>query len=104
MQPVPVSDKRLAERFGLALPITLEGEEGATHDLSASGVLFESSYAPEIGAQVDLNLQYLVDGHHFNLACRGEVVRVERHGDNFNIAVHLSPPLFTELDDGPVPT
>lgn len=101
MQPVPVSDKRLAERFGVALPITMEGEEGATHDLSDTGLLVEVSNAPDVGAQVNLNLEHMVHGRDFNLACRGKVVRVERHGDNFNIAVRLSQPLFTDFEDVP---
>lgn len=96
MHSVPVSNKRVAERFQVELPITLEGDEGSTLDLSATGVKFESSTAPELGAVVDLNLQYLMEGQNFELACRGEVVRVEREGDHFSIAVRLESPLFRE--------
>lgn len=89
--------QRSAERFGLALPITMEGEECSSHDISATGVLLESPAAPALGAQVSLMLQYRSDGRDFTLDCVGEVVRVERHGDNFNIAVRLSEPLFQDL-------
>ena len=88
--------QRSADRFGLALPITMEGEECACHDLSATGVLLESSQAAELGAHVELSLQYEAEGRPFNVDCRGQVVRVERHGDNFNIAVRLDQPLFQE--------
>lgn len=88
--------QRSAERFGLALPITMEGEACASHDISATGVLLETSSAPQLGANVALTLQYRAEGRDFSLDCSGEVVRVERHGENFNIAVHLHSPLFPE--------
>lgn len=87
---------RSAERFGLALPITMEGEECASHDISATGVLLECPAAPELGAAVALILQYKAEGRDFNLECSGDVVRVERHGENYNIAVRLHQPLFQE--------
>jgi len=88
--------QRAAERFGLALPITMEGEECASHDISATGVLLESAVAAELGATVSLTLQYRKDDEERRLDCSGQVVRVERHGDNFNIAVRLDQPLFQE--------
>jgi hypothetical protein len=96
MQDVPQLRQRSAERFGLALPITMEGEACSSHDISATGVLLESPAAPPLGAQVSLMLQYSADGRDFSLGCMGEVVRVERHGDNFNIAVRLAEPLFQD--------
>lgn len=86
--------QRSAERFGLALPITMEGEECATHDISATGVLLETASAPALGATVELKLQYRSAGREHSLDCSGKVVRVERHGENYNIAVKLSAPLF----------
>lgn len=88
--------QRSAERFGIALPITMEGEECASHDISATGVLLECPAAPVLGALVSLKLQYRAEDQDFCLDCRGEVVRVERHGENFNIAVRLSEPLFRD--------
>ncbi|WBY01792.1 PilZ domain-containing protein [Ramlibacter tataouinensis] len=88
--------QRAAERFGLALPITMEGEECASHDISATGVLLECPAAPALGATVSLTLQYRAEGQEFSLDCRGEVVRVQRHGENWNIAVRLSKPLFAD--------
>ena len=88
--------QRSAERFGLALPITMEGEECASHDISATGVLLETAAAPPLGASVSLTLQYRAEGNDLSLDCRGKVVRVERHGENYNIAVRLDEPLFQE--------
>jgi hypothetical protein len=89
--------QRSAERFGLALPITMEGEECSSHDISATGVLLECPAAPPLGSQVALTLQYRAEGQEFSLGCSGEVVRVERHGENFNIAVRLAEPLFQDF-------
>lgn len=88
---------RAADRFGLVLPITMEGEEGSILDLSARGVLVESASAPALGSEVALNLKYHTRGEDHQLACTGKVVRVERHGDTFNIAVELTKPLFNEM-------
>jgi len=88
--------QRSAERFGLALPITMEGEECACHDISSTGVLLEAAQSRDLGAKVALSLQYTVEGTPFHLDCSGRVVRVERHGDNYNIAVHLDEPLFQD--------
>jgi hypothetical protein len=96
MQDAQPLRQRSAERFGLALPITMEGEECSSHDISATGVLLESPAAPPLGAQVSLMLQYRAEGRDFSLGCTGEVVRVERHGDNYNIAVRLAEPLFQD--------
>jgi hypothetical protein len=88
--------QRGADRYGVALPITLEGEEAACQDISATGLLVEAAKAPQLGAQVALSLQYEAEGRPFSLDCSGRVVRVERHGDNYNIAVRLDEPLFQD--------
>jgi hypothetical protein len=93
---MPVIDKRSAERFAVPLPITLEGEEALVHDLSSTGLMLEAATAPEIGAEVGLKLQYLMDGRDFHLSFRAEVVRVEQHGDKYNIAMRLHEPLFPD--------
>jgi hypothetical protein len=89
-------EQRKAERFGVALPITMEDVEGATHDLSATGILFETTLEPSVGATVNVTLEYLVDGHTHQMACEAQVVRVERVGDKVNVAARLATPLFTE--------
>lgn len=88
--------QRSAQRFGLALPITMEGEECACHDISATGLLLEAAQAQALGARVALTLQYTADGRPLHVDCAGQVVRVERHGEGFNIAVRLDEPLFQE--------
>ncbi|AEG92803.1 PilZ domain-containing protein [Ramlibacter tataouinensis] len=98
MKQTPRTDQRAADRFGVALPITMEGEEGATHDLSAGGILFESPSDAVLGEQVTVQLQYRRHGIDHQLDCKGRVVRVERCGDGYNIAVQLNQPLFGETE------
>jgi len=92
------SNERSAQRFDVGVPISVDGKEGETQNLSSSGMLIESSSAPEIGARVDMTLQYLVNGQDFALHCRGEVVRVQRRGTGYTVAVRLQQPLFTEAE------
>lgn len=88
MQQADTIDQRVGERFGIALPITLEGGEGETHDISDSGVLFETAgeCEPQVGAKIAMTLQYSMDGH---------VVRVDRVGNRVNVAARLRSPLQT---------
>ena len=58
----------------------------------------ESHTVPQIGAQVDLTLRCLFDGQDIALACQGEVIGVECHGNGYQVAVRLRQPLFTEED------
>lgn len=94
MTPQPLAELRAERRYPLALPITMEGEEGLTHDMSAHGILFEAGLRPDLGAQVSLSLQYRAGQFDCRLECEGEVVRVEPQGELFNIAVKLHRPLF----------
>jgi hypothetical protein len=89
-------DQRSADRFGLALPITLEDAEGETHDLSENGILFETTIEPKVGARISMTIQYGVGGRSHELACQAEVVRVQRVGEKVNVAARLLTPLFSE--------
>lgn len=86
---------RDGERFGIALPITLEDGEGETHDISDTGILFETAAAsePQVGAKIAMTLQYSMDGRDYHTRCEVEVVRVERVGDRVNVAARLLSPL-----------
>jgi hypothetical protein len=88
--------QRSADRFGLALPVTMEGQACACHDISATGVLLEARQAPDVGSIVSLELHYDLEGEPLHVQSRGRVVRVERHGDSYNVAVRLDQPLFEE--------
>lgn len=99
MRTKTAGELRRAERYEVEIPLTLQGgDEGATQNLSSTGMMIEASTAPEIGAAVDMTLQYLVNGQDFALRCSGEVVRVQRRGNGYRVAVRLTQPIFTKAE------
>lgn len=89
-------DQRSGERFGIALPITMEDGEGETLDISETGILFETEFEPRMGARIGMTLQYSMDGQAYHMGCEAEVVRVERVGRKVNVAARLLMPLVSE--------
>jgi len=89
-------DQRAAPRFGVALRLTVEGNEGATHDLSATGLSFASETAYVQGQTLTMVLEFPGMGGTRKLGCEAEVVRVTPAGEGFNVAVRLLTPLFPE--------
>lgn len=94
-------DHRSGDRFGIALPITVEGPvvaEGETLDISETGILFETQALsqPQVGTRIMLTLEYSLDGHSHHTRCEVEVVRVERVGTKVNVATRLLSPLHSE--------
>lgn len=87
-------DHRVAPRFGVALRLTVDGNEGATHDLSATGLSFASDRGYEVGSPLELVLEFPGGTNPHPLTCEAEVVRVTPVGDGFNVAVRLLTPLF----------
>ncbi|MEJ8838886.1 PilZ domain-containing protein [Ramlibacter sp. AN1133] len=92
--PVPLrsrSERREAERFGAAMPVSVDGAPATTQDLSASGLSFLSDRAYEAGARVQVVIEYLLDGHQYPLRCEAEVVRSEPAEGGFRIGARLLP-------------
>jgi hypothetical protein len=84
-------ERRQAERFAAAMPVSVDGREGVTQDLSTTGLAFHSQRPYEAGTLVDVVIEYLLDGHHFPLRCKAEVVRSEADGDGWRIGARLLP-------------
>lgn len=102
---IPVSlqtrdERRRAERYVAAMPVSVGGREGTTQDLSASGLSFHAdhSYAP--GERVEVVIEYLLDGHHYPLRCEVEVVRSVPTGDGYTIGARLTPQSQAEVPVG----
>ena len=89
-------DQRSSDRFGIALPITMEDGVGATHDISETGILFETESEPQLGARLALTLQYSIDGKEYHMGCEAEVVRVQRVGSKVNVGARLLTRLVSE--------
>lgn len=92
---IAASDQREAPRFGVGMPYKVDGHEGQTRDLSATGLSFDSDTVYPVGSIVDLTLRYGLDGHNFPMECQVEVVRVEQHGQRFTIAARWCKPFFS---------
>ena len=91
-----IVEQRTAQRYGLALRLTVEGGEGATHDLSATGLYFESDRSYPVGERIELVLEFPGAKRVYPLTCEAQVVRVTAAGEGFNIAVRLLTPLFSD--------
>lgn len=93
--PVPLqprgSERRQAERFGAAMPVTVDGRHGTTQDLSTSGLSFIAERPYEPGARVEVVIEYLLDGHQYPLRCEAEVVRSEPAEGGWRIGARLAP-------------
>lgn len=92
--PVPLrtrAERRQAERFAAAMPVSVQGREGTTQDLSTTGLSFHADrdFAP--GTVVEVVIEYLLDGHQYPLRCEAEVVRSVPDGDGFVIGARLAP-------------
>lgn len=85
------AERRQAERFAAAMPVTVDGQQGTTQDLSTTGLSFhaELPYAP--GTQVEIVIEYLLDGHRYPLRCQAEVVRSVQDGKGWRVGARLMP-------------
>jgi len=83
-------ERRMRERFKLALPLQLKNGAGMTRDISTSGIFFETESAHSIGDMIRLFLNF----EHETLQCEARVVRVEPRNGEFNIAVELKSYVF----------
>ena len=91
---VSSSNQRESERFGVGMEYTLDGKQGQTRDLSATGLSFESDIGYPVGTRIQMTLRYAMDGHNFPLPCEVEVMLVEPEGNGFCIAARFCQPFF----------
>ena len=85
-------DRRRGERFVAAMPVTVDGHQGTTQDLSSTGLSFHADRHYEPGSRVDVVIEYLLDGHRYPLRCEAEVVRVTPQEDGtYSVGARLSP-------------
>jgi len=87
----PRIERREAPRFPVTLPVTFEGGQGWTRDVSVSGVFFTTEWPFPIGApiQFTLVLENVAPGARQQVSCQGTVVRVERSEQAYGVAVSL---------------
>ncbi len=95
--PLSALDRRGAERAIAEMPLSVDGLEGTTHDLSATGLSFVTDRSYEPGAHIQLVIEYLLDGHAYPLECQAEVLRVDRIPEGYRIAARLAPQAQEEV-------
>ena len=83
-------ERRIGERYKLALPVQLNNGIGTTCDISTSGIFFETESAHSIGDTIRLFLNF----EHETLQCEARVVRVEPRNGQFGVAVELKSYVF----------
>jgi len=94
--------QRAADRFTSELPVHINGVDGLTKNVSATGVYFETTADAEPGAKVSFVVEVVVNGQPVNMVCKGQVVRVDHKQDKVGIAVKLTSSFFSdalELDE-----
>jgi hypothetical protein len=84
-------ERRSSDRYVAAMPVQVDGEEATTRDFSTSGLSFVAEHSYEVGARIDVVIEYILDGHHYPLRCQAEVVRVQPAGAGFTIGARLMP-------------
>lgn len=97
-RPTSPADKgqRSADRFASELPIHINGVDGLTKNVSATGVYFETTVTADPGTKVTFVVEVVINGQSVNMVCSGLVVRVERKEDKVGVAVKLTSSFFTD--------
>jgi hypothetical protein len=76
-------------RYRTELSTTVDGVEGITHNISATGFYILQDQSCETGSRIDFWVDLGTHGVRLKLFCEGEVVRVDRIDQRFGIAVKI---------------
>jgi hypothetical protein len=95
---------RCAVRFPLALPVVLSSGQGeivaVTHNVSASGVVFELDHPVQSGLEIRFSLRMpaaiLGTPHDVLVHCQGRVVRCQKNQSNYQAAATIDDYQFAE--------
>lgn len=92
----PVNHERDSDRLDTRLPLEIDGIQGLTRNLSATGIYFETQLVQEPGSRVHVTVEVDFRGEKLKLVCEGEVVRVEYHPGGLGIAARLENSFFSD--------
>lgn len=96
LNPPASPDQRAAVRFDTHIPVHVGTATGLAQNISNSGICFETAGRQEVGALVNLIVEYTLFGRRQHLACEGKVVRVEQRDGRSCVAARLLAPFFDE--------
>ena len=88
------SDQRTAVRFDTHLPIRIDGAQGVAHNISNTGIYFETDAQQSPGQLVNVLVEYQAQGRKRQLQCEGQVLRVIREDGRVAVAARLLTPFF----------
>jgi hypothetical protein len=78
-----------SKRIGAAMPTCLQGVNGTTRDISASGLYILQDSECQTGSLIDFWVDLETPGGKLKLCCQGEVVRVEKVDHRFGIGIKI---------------
>lgn len=83
------ADLRKEDRVPLALSFNMADTPAITHDISPSGICFETNSSFKLGDRVDFSLEFGKHGGNLTLKCQGEIIRVNNRKDKVTVAVKI---------------
>jgi hypothetical protein len=92
----PLQPERRADRFDIELPVEMDGVQGLTRNICATGIYFETDMAQAPGSHVRFTVEVTIRGEKTKMVCEGEVVRVENKDGVLGVAVELSSSFFSD--------
>jgi hypothetical protein len=91
---------RTSDRVKTELPVTINGVQGITRDVSASGIFLEVNSPQEPGSTIEFLVKLDSPTGQLTFSCEGEVVRTEELEEKYGIATKiLSMYLVPLLDE-----
>lgn len=87
-----IDEKRASQRIDVEVPVHIGHERAYTRDISWAGIYFvtNQSFLEGRDLRFSLDLSYALPGKPIKLDCRGEVIRVETHGERYGVAVKIN--------------
>lgn len=83
-----VKEKR-CKRYRTELATAVNGVEGITHNVSATGFYILQDQPCAVGSRIDFWVDLDTPGARLKLCCEGEVVRVDRVDNRFGIGIKI---------------
>ena len=78
-----------AERVKASFPVTLDGQNGITRDVSVSGVYLEMPKERDVGTHLQFTIEYQNADRPLQMQLEGEVVRVEKADGRIGLAIKI---------------
>ena len=87
-----LDEKRASQRIQVEVPVYLGEEKAVTRDVSWAGIYFMTKQFFSEGGDLNfsMDLTYALHGKPIKLECQGEVIRVERHGEQYGVAAKIN--------------